>query len=155
MSKTEDQPGVVEQTIKDLLPVLNAGFDWERVKQFYDKHPEGTAITLQFKDKGGENTIEEITMVVNDGPEIAITDAVPEDYNWLGVIATYQDYGLKILDPEHPMGPDEARYTHRGVTIHPAEEESRERLWLVGSGVLESMLESVIWKQEQNQSNSQ
>jgi hypothetical protein len=151
MSETQDQPGVVEQTIKELLPTLNAGFEWERVKQFYDKHPEHTAITLQFKNKSGEKTVEEITLVVDDGPEIAITNTVPEEYKWLGVIATYQDYGLKILDPEHPMGPDEARYTHRGVTIHPAEDESRERLWLVGSGVLESMLESVIWKQEQEQ----
>lgn len=154
MSETQDQPGLVEQTIRDLLPILNEGFNWELVTTRYDNDPTETALAIQFTDETGKEPVEQILLGVAEGPRITILDGVPEDYKYLGSIVTYQDYGLRILDPQDPMDPDRARYSHNGVNIEAAEGESRERLWLVGSNVLETMLESVIWKRQQDQSEA-
>lgn len=155
MSGEHEEPGVVGQTIKDLLPVLNEGFNWEIVTGRYDKDPTQTALTIEFTNEGGDKVVEHVTLGVMEGPEITILEEVPEHYKWMGAIVTYQDYGIRILDPNDDMTPDRARYTHRGVQIQPAEGESRERLWLVASSIMESMLESVVWKQQQAAQSSE
>lgn len=147
MSESQEQMGMVERTIRDLLPTLNAGLNWEEILERYDANPSHTVMAIQFADKEGAEVKEQVLLGIKPGPEITVFDEVPEDYTFLGAIETYQDYGIRILDPDDDMTPATARYTMNGVTIRPVEGESKERLWLVGSNVLESMLQSIIWKQ--------
>lgn len=152
MSENNDGLGIVGQTIKDLLPTVNQGFNWEIIEERYDEEPVGTAMSLHFTDESGEDAVEEVMLGIAEGPEIVVLGGDAQGWDYIGAIVTYQDYGLRILDVDDPMTPDKARYQHGGVTIHPAEGESRERVWLVTSNVLDIMLESLIYeKQEQQQ----
>lgn len=149
MSQHTTELGVVGQTIQDLLPALNQGFNWDLIKRRYDDHPEGTAMSLHFTADDGEEPVEEVYLGIAEGPRIVILDQIDDRWDYIGAVVTYQDFGMRILDPEDPMDPDRARYQHRGVQIHPAEDESRERVWLVVSNVLEVMLETVIHQSKQ------
>lgn len=154
MSADGEMPGIVTQTIIDLLPTVNAGFNWDIITERYDSDPTGTAMSLHFTDDSGAEPVEEVTLGIKEGPEIAVIEELTDDWNYIGAIVTYQDYGLRILDPDDPMDPDRARYAHGGVTIHPAEDKSKERTWLVVSNVLDIMLESVIYEQQQDGQDS-
>lgn len=147
---TEDRNNIqiVGQTIQDLLPVVNAGFNWSLIERLYDDQPVGTAMSLHFTDETGEESVEDLYLAIEDGPSVAVVPNVTEAHDYIGAVVMYQDYGLRMLDPDDPMTPDRARYHHRGVTIQPAEGKSRERTWMVISNVLDVMLESVIYKQE-------
>lgn len=149
MSAPETDIGIVGQTIKDLLPTVNQGFNWDIITERYDEDPVGTAMSLHFTGEKGEEAIEEVMLGISEGPRIVILEELTPKWDYIGAIVTYQDYGLRILDVDDPMTPDRARYQHGGVTIHPAEDESRERVWLVTSNVLDIMLESLVWKQQQ------
>jgi hypothetical protein len=148
MEDNETNIGLVGQTIKDLLPTVNEGFNWEIVKRRYDSDPVGTAMSLYFTEELGKDPEEQVHLGIADGPEIVVLDAVDEEWDHIGSVVTYQDYGMKILDPDHPMDPTTARYQHAGVAIHPTGDESRERVWMVVSNVLEIILESVIHAQK-------
>jgi hypothetical protein len=141
--------GIVTETVKDLLPIVNGGFNWEIIEERYDADPSGTAMSLHFTNEDGQEPVEEIVLGIADGPEIVVLDELTDEWDWIGAIVTYQDFGLRILDPDDPMTPDKARYQHRGITIQPGNDKSRERTWLVVSNVLDIMLESVVFQQEQ------
>jgi hypothetical protein len=149
MTENRNNIDIVGQTIQDLLPVVNAGFNWDIIERLYDDQPVGTAMSLHFTDESGENSIEDLYLAIEEGPSVALVPTVTEEHDYIGAVIMYQDYGLRMLDPDDPMTPDRARYHHRGVTIQAAEGKSRERTWMVISNVLEVMLESVIYKQQQ------
>lgn len=142
----EPQLGLVGQTIADLLDTVNAGFNWEIIEKRYDENPVGTAMSLHFTDESGSESIEDIYLGIAEGPQIVILPGVDDQWDYLGAIITYQDFGLRMLDPDDEMTPDRARYQHGGVTIEPGEGKSRERTWMVVSNVLDIMLESVIYE---------
>ncbi len=147
MSQSEPQIGIVGQTIKDLLPTVNEGFKWEIIENRYDEDPVGVAMSLHFTNEDGDEPIEEIYLGIGEGPRIVLLDTMDEEaWDYLGAVVTYQDYGIRILDPDDPMTPDRARYQHSGITIHPAAEQSKERTWMVISNVLDIMLESVVYQ---------
>lgn len=146
MNDGQSDIGIVGQTIKDLLPTVNAGFDWDIVRERYDENPVGTSMSLHFTGESGQEPVEEVYLGIAEGPEIVMLDGINDQWDYIGAIVTYQDYGLRMLDPDDPMTPDRARYQHGGVTIRPSQNESRERVWLVVSNVLEIMLESIIYE---------
>lgn len=148
MSQQEPELGLVGTTVKDLLPTVNEGFNWDLLKRRYDSNPAGSAMSLHFTAEDGEESLEDVYLGIAEGPRLVVLPGVTEDWDYLGAIITYQDYGMRMLDPEDSMTPDRARYQHGGVTIQPAEEKSRERLWLVTSKVLDIMLESVVHNNE-------
>jgi hypothetical protein len=148
-SQNTQDPGIVEMTVRDLLPTVNAGFNWEMVTQRYDPDPVGTALTIYFTDESGKEKIEEIHLGIAEGPELVVLDGLDPRWDFIGSIVTKQDIGIRILDPDDDMDPDRARFHHGRVEIHPAEGEGRERVWLVCSQVLDVMLESIIWKRQQ------
>lgn len=154
MSAQESEIGLVGSTIRDLLPTVNEGFNWDIVKDRFDENPVGTAMSLHFTDESGETAIEQVHLGIVEGPKIVVLDRVDESWDYLGAIVTYQNFGLRILDPEDEMTPSKARYQHRGVTIHPAENESRTRVWLVVSKVLDVLLESVIYESNQSENDT-
>lgn len=141
--------GLVGNTIADLLGPVNDGFNWEIVRQKYDPNPAGTALSIHFTDESGENNVETVHLGIAEGPELVILNGIDEDWDRIGSIVTYQDFGLRILDPDDPMTPEKARYTHRGVDIHPGEGHSRERVWLVCREVLNVVLQTIVWQREE------
>lgn len=145
MSGRETNIGLVGETVRDLLPTVNSGFDWEIIKKRYDSDPTGKAMSLHFTDKTGENNVEDVHLGIAEGPKIIVLDELTDDWHYLGAIVTYQDYGVRMLNPEDDMTPSRARFQHGGVSIHPAGDESRERVWMVTKNVLDIMLESVIY----------
>jgi len=149
MTDNQTQLGMVGETIRDLLPTVNRGFNWEIIEERYDENPVGTAMSIHFTEESGEEAVEEVYLGIGEGPQIAILPELEPGWDYIGAIVTYQDFGLRILDVNDPMTPDKARYQHAGVTIHPHEDESRERVWLVISNVLDIMLDSLIWEQQQ------
>jgi hypothetical protein len=148
MSQSADDLGLVGQTIKDLLPTVNEGFNWDIIENRYDEDPVGTAMSLHFTDGSGEEALEDIYLGIAQGPQIVILPGVDENWDYIGAVVTYQDFGMRILDPDDEMTPDRARYQHGGVTINSPEEKSRERTWMVISNVLDIMLESLIYNRE-------
>lgn len=148
MTNKESVLGVVGETIRDLLPLVNEGFNWNIIKERYDEHPEGTAMSIHLTDGSGEDVVEEVVLGITEGPEIVVLDRLTPEWKYIGAIVTYQDYGFRILDVDDDMTPDKARYQHAGVSIHPADGESRERVWLVISNVLDIMLETLIYKRQ-------
>lgn len=148
MSNTQPELGLVGQTISDLLPLVNEGFNWDIIENRYDEDPVGTAMSLHFTDETGQNSVEDVYLGIDSGPEIIILSELTDDWDYIGAVVTYQDFGTRILDPEDDMTPDRARYQHAGVTIRAPEEQSRERTWMVTSNVLDIMLESVIHDQQ-------
>lgn len=151
MTNGEPAIGIVGQTIEDLLPVVNGGFNWDIIEKRYDENPAGTAMSLHFTNEDGNEPIEEIYLGIAEGPRIALLDSLDGSWDYLGAVVTYQDYGLRILDPDDPMTPDRARYQHSGISIHPAQNKSKERTWMVISNVLDIMLESVIYQNKQGE----
>jgi hypothetical protein len=149
MTENTTTLGIVGQTMKDLLPRVNAGFNWSIIRERYDESPVGTAMSVHLTDESGEESIEQVMLGIVEGPRIVILDELTPEWEYIGAIVTYQDYGLRILDVDDPMTPDKARYQHGGVSIHPADGESRERVWLVTSNVLDIMLETLVWQQQQ------
>ena len=143
---SEQQPAAqnVTDIIEGLLPQVNAGFNWELVKERFDPDPAGKALTMHFLQDDGETLAEAVTIGVTEGPELVLTTEDDERFTKVGDIVTYQDYGLRVLDPDDPMTPQKARYQYNGVNIESIEGESRERVWLIGSTILEIMLDSVI-----------
>lgn len=150
MTEQTTTMGFVGETIKELLPAVNNGFDWDFIKDHYDEEPVGTAMSLHFTDEEGEETAEELYLGIAEGPQIIVLDQLTADWDYLGAIVTRQESGARILDPKDPMTPDRARYTHRDVAIQPSEAESRERVWMVVSNVLEAMLESLIYQNDED-----
>lgn len=150
MSNTQQGLGMVGRAIEDLLPVVNQGFNWNIIKERYDEDPVGTAMSLHLTDESGEDSIEDVFLGIATGPQIVMLSEISDDWDYIGAVVTYQDYGLRILDPDDEMTPDKARYQHAGVTIEPGEGKSRERTWLVVSNVLDILLETVVWQQKQN-----
>lgn len=148
MSDTQTELGPVGKTIRDLLPIVNDGLDWEMVKTRYDSRPEGTAMSLHLTDESGDQKVEQVYLGIAPGPELVVLDHLSDEWDYIGAIVTYQKYGRKILDAGDPMTPDRARYTHGGVTVHPHGDESRERVWFVVKNVLDIMLESIVWAQQ-------
>lgn len=140
--------GVVGQTVADLLPTVNEGFNWDIIKNRYDESPVGTAMSLHFTDETGEQSVEDIYLGISDGPEIVVLEEMDDSWDYIGAIITYQDFGMRLLDPDDPMTPDRARYQHGGVTIQASEGHSRERTWMVISNVLNIMLESLVYNRE-------
>lgn len=155
MSEHTTTGGIVTQTITDLLDTVNAGFNWNIIEERYDENPVGTAMSLHFTDESGEEAVEEVTLGIAEGPKIVVLGQLTDEWDYIGAIVTYQDFGLRMLDPDDPMTPDRARYQHAGVTIHPGEGKSRERTWLVVSNVLDIMLESVIYEAQTDGTNSE
>lgn len=149
MSEYETRLGIVGNTIVDLLPTVNEGFNWETIEERYDENPVGTAMSLHFTDEEGGESSEDVHLAIAEGPQIVVLEELDQRWDYIGAIVMYQDFGLRILDPEDPMTPDRARYQHRGVEIYPHGDESRERVWLVTSNVLDTMLESIIYEQQQ------
>lgn len=149
MSTNQTQLGIVGQTIKDLLGVVNSGFNWDIIEDRYDEDPENVAMSLHFTNEEGQEPVEEIYLAIDEGPSIVVLDTLNDSFDYLGAVVTYQDFGLRILDPDDDMTPDRARYQHSGITIHPAEGVSKERTWMVISNVLDIMLESVVYQQTQ------
>lgn len=149
MSHEPQEFGLVGQTINDLLPTVNRGFNWDIIENRYDENPVGTAMSLHFTDEGGEESVEDIYLGIAQGPQIVTLPGVDDQWEYIGAIVTYQDFGLRILDPDDDMTPDKARYQHGGVTIESPEGQSRERTWLVVSNVLDIMLDSLIYEQQQ------
>lgn len=145
---TESTGGIVTATIEDLLPTVNAGFNWDIIREKYDSHPEGTAMSLHFTNDQGSEPVEEIVLGIADGPKIEVLDKLTDEWDYLGGIVMFQESGLRILDPEDEMTPDRARYQYRDVTIHPANGKSKERTWLVVSNVLDIMLESLVYQND-------
>lgn len=150
MSTNQTQLGIVGQTIKDLLPIVNSGFNWDIIEKRYDENPVGLVMSLHFTTEQGDEPVEEIYLAITEGPEIEVLQQVDSSADYLGAVVTYQDFGLRILDPDDEMTPDRARYQHKGITIHPAEGVSKERTWMVISNVLDIMLESVLYQQGQS-----
>lgn len=148
MSKSGNGIGIVGQTIKDLLPTVNEGFNWDVVKNRFDPDPIGKAMSLHFTEESGEQPIEEIYLGIAEGaggePELVVLDGVGDGWDYLGAVITYQDYGLNILDPNSDMDATIARYSHGGVRIEAGEGKSKEQVWMVVSKVLDIMLESHI-----------
>ena len=130
-----------------MLPAANEGFNTDLLTERYDENPERTAMSVHFTDGPGGDELEKVALGVNDDLELEMLGTIPETYQYIGAVVTYQDYGMQILDPDHPMTPDRARYQHGGVKILPAEGESRERTWLVISNVMDIILESAIYQQ--------
>lgn len=149
MSQQEPDLGLVGMTIRDLLPMVNEGFRWDLITEQYDEDPVGTAMSLHFTDEDGDDAIEEIFLGIAPGPKLVVLPAINEEWDYLGAIVTYQDFGMRMLDPDDDMTPDRARYQHGGITIRAAEGESRERVWMVTSNVLDTMLESLIYQRNQ------
>lgn len=152
MSQQQSGIGIVGQTVKDLLPMVNEGFNWEIIENRYDETPVGTAMSLHFTEESGDDSVEDLYLGIAEGPRIVTLDGIGDEWDYIGAVVTYQDFGIRILDPDDEMTPDRARYQYGGVTINPAEGHSRERTWMVISNVLDIMLESVIHKEKQ-QSN--
>lgn len=148
MSADDTELGLVAQTIRDLLPAVNKGFNWEIIENRYDEDPVGTAMSLHFTDESGENAVEEVVLGIAEGPRIVFLNGLTDEWDYIGAIVTYQNYGIRMLDPDDAMTPKRARYQHGGITIHPSGNESRERVWLVVSNVLDIMLETVIYQQQ-------
>jgi len=148
MSAQGDAPGAVEQIVRDLLPEVNEGFNWDLVTERYDSDPVGTAMTIHFTDEEGSDAVESVHLGISEGPEIVMLDELDPRWDYIGAIVTKQGVGLRILRPNDPMTPERARWQYRQVAIHPAEGESRERVWMVCSKVLDVMLETVIWRQQ-------
>lgn len=148
MSESTAERGIVAGAIADMLPTVNEGFNTDLLTERYDENPERTAMSVHFTDESGDDELEKVALGVNDDLELEMLERIPESYRYIGAVVTYQAYGLDILDPDHPMTPDRARYQHEGVKILPAEGESRERTWLVISNVLDIILASAIHKQE-------
>lgn len=148
MSEQGQESTLVTDTIRGLLPVINSGFDTTELTERYDANPERTAMSIHFTDADGERAIERIVLGLDDDLEVTILDGIPDGWRNIGAIVTYQDYGLRILDPDDDMTPQRARYQHAGVRIEPADGEHRERVWLVISSMLEVILESIIYKQQ-------
>ena len=144
MSPRQTTGGIVTDTIKDLLPTVNAGFNWDIVRKRYDRNPEGTAMSLHFTDDSGDEPVEEVLLGIADDPKLVVLDQYTDDWDYLGAIVMYQKHGIRILDPDDPMNADAARYQHGSVTIRPGEDKSRERTWMAVSKILDIMLESVI-----------
>lgn len=144
MSPRQTTGGIVTDTIKDLLGTVNAGFNWDIVRERYDRNPEGTAMSLHFTDDSGEEPVEEVLLGISDGPELIVLDEYTEEWDYLGAIVMYQKHGIRILDPDDPMNADKARYQEGSVTIQPGEGKSRERTWMAVSKILDIMLESVV-----------
>jgi hypothetical protein len=141
--------GVVGETMKDLLPLVNQGFNWQIIKERYDESPVGTAMAVHLSTDHEDLPDEQVILGIAEGPRIVILERLQPKWEYIGAIGTYQEYGNRILDVNDPMTPDRARYQYDAVTIRPAEGESRERVWLVTSNVLDIMLESLVWQQEQ------
>lgn len=139
--------GIVGNAIKELLPTVNEGFNWDVVKERYDEDPVGLAMGLFFTDESGAEPVEQVYVGIDSGPEIVLIDQLDTTWEYIGSVVTYQDYGLRILDPDDEMTPHRARVQYGGVDIHPENDHSRERVWYVTSNVLEVMLESVIYEQ--------
>lgn len=151
MSDDPIELGIVGHTIKDLLPTVNEGFNWEIIRERYDKNPVGTAMSLHFTGEAGEEAVEEIYLGIAEGPRIIILPGVGDEWDYIGAIITYQDYGLRILDPDDPMDPDRARYQHAGIRIDSPPGKSRERAWYVISNVLDIMLETLVYRAQQQE----
>lgn len=149
MSGRETNIGLVGETVRDLLPTVNTGFDWDVIKSRYDNSPEGKAMSLHFTDDSGNNNVEDVHLGIAEGPEVVVLDKLTDEWDYIGAIVTYQDFGLRMLNPDDPMTPNRARFQHGGVSIHEADGESRERVWMVTSNVLDIMLESVIHEAKQ------
>lgn len=150
MSTQDSNIGIVGQTIADLLDTVNEGFNWDIIRERYDNDPVGTAMSLHFTDETGEEALEDVYLGIAEGPEIIVLPTVDDDWDYIGAVVTYQDYGIRLLDPEDEMTPDKARYQHGGVTIKPPENKSRERTWMVISNVLDIMLESIIYEKRRD-----
>jgi hypothetical protein len=142
----------VGSIVGGLLGEVNAGFNWDVVRERFDPDPVGKSITLHFLNEDGETLAEKVTLGVADGPELVLVgdDGDPRFEN-VGDVVTYQDYGLRVLDPDDNMTPEAARYQYNGVNIETAEGESRERVWLIASTILNIMLESIIREQNGGQ----
>lgn len=140
---------IVGNAIQELLPTLNEGFNWDMVIEQYDEDPVGMAMGVFFTDQSGQEPVERVFLGVSEGPKIVMLDGLDERWEYIGSIVTYQNYGLRILDPDDDMTPDRARYQYGGVSIHPESGHSRERVWMVISNVLEVMLESIVYQQNQ------
>lgn len=151
MSQSHDDLGLVGQTIKDLLGTVNDGFNWDIIENRYDENPVGTAMSLHFTDESGGEALEDIYLGIAPGPQIVLLPGVDDQWDYIGAVVTYQDYGLRLLDPDDDMTPDKARYQEGGVTIHSPEGKIRERTWMVVSNVLDIMLESVIYEQQRGE----
>lgn len=149
MSGRQTNIGIVGETVRDLLPTVNNGFDWDVIKKRYDSDPTGKAMSIHFTDESGDNSVEDIHLAITEGPEVVLLDELTDEWEYIGAIVTYQDFGVRMLNPEDDMTPTRARFQHGGVSIHPQDGESRERVWLVTKNILEIILESVI-----HQSNS-
>lgn len=151
MSEHETEIGIVGQTVKDILPMVNEGFNWEVVKNRFDPDPVGKAMSLHFTDEQGKEPVEKIHLGIAQGedgePELVFLENVGPEWGYLGVVTTYQDFGIKILDPNNPMDAERARYQHRGIKVSTPEGTSTERTWMVVSKVLDIMLESHVHKQ--------
>lgn len=149
MTQVNNNIGIVGKTITDILPVVNEGFNWELVKERFDPDPVGKAMSLHFTEDDGKEPIEEIYLGIAQGeggePRLVVLDSLGPNWEYLGSVVTYQDYGLKILDPDNPMTADEARYAHGGVKIQAGEGQSREKTWMVVSKVLDIMLKSHVY----------
>ncbi len=100
MSPRQTTGGIVTDTIKDLLPTVNAGFNWDIVRERYDRNPEGTAMSLHFTDDSGEEPVEEVLLGIADGPKLVVLDEYTEEWDYLGAIVMYQKHGIRILDPD-------------------------------------------------------
>lgn len=147
-SKYKSELGVVGGAIAELLGTVNEGFDWDVVTERYDEDPTGMAMGLFFTNEEGDEPVEQVYVGVSSGPEIVLIEELDASWEYIGSVVTYQDYGLRILDPDDEMDPKRARYQYGGVDIHPESGHSRERVWMVTSNVLDAMLESIIWKQK-------
>lgn len=154
MSGQQAAASNVTDIIEALLPKVNAGFNWDVVQDRFDPDPTGKSLTMHFLAEDGETLAEAITLGVHDknaddstsdiDPELIITTEDDDRFEKVGDIVTFQDYGLRVLDPDDPMTPQKARYQYNGVNIESIEGESRERVWLIGSTILEIMLDSII-----------
>lgn len=146
MNVNREDLGPVGGIIADLLPHVNAGFNWDIIKNRYDNNPVGTAMSLHLTDESGEDALEDIYLGIAEGPQIVILPEVDDSWDYIGAIVTYQDTGRRILDPDDEMDPDRARFQHGHITIRASEGHSRERVWMVISNVLEIMLESLVFQ---------
>ena len=144
MSQGRSKLGFVGTTIQDLLPRVNEGFNWGLIKERYDNHPEGTAMSLHLTGDRGQEPIEEIYMGLAEGPRIVILDQLTDDWDYIGAVTMYQDSGAAILNPDNELTPDMARYRDGTVDIATPEGKSSERVWMVVSNVLDIMLNSLI-----------
>lgn len=139
--------GIVGEIIQNILPKVNEYLDWEYIREHYDEDPTGVAMAVSFvESEDDDEPAETLLFGIAEGPEVILLNQLTPEWEYLGTVMTFQEYGVKIFTPDDEMTPHKARYQYGGVDIYPAEGHSRTRLWYVGSEVLTMVMNTLEYE---------